>query len=518
MGGRSVLSDLIRRGQRRQVRHLLVQEASFAAALALGGAILLLVTGTQILDWYWPVLLFAVSLAVGAYRARGKVLSAYQVAQSLDDRLGFHDALSTAYYFGEHPDRSDAPRELIEQQRLSAENLARSADVRHGLPFLAPRTFYVNAGLVLLVAGMFGLRYGINRTLDLRPSLVRISFDGFLGSSHEVAEAKKIRQQRPFDQDGHRDQGKAVDPWESKAGDLDPAPDSALQTIETPEVNNADGNADAKTKATGQAPEPQGDDPLESGEKGQSSQAGNDAPSDANASPDGGSQSAKQSGQKDSNQSSNSGENSSLAEKMRDALANLMAKLKMQPKSGEGKQGSSSKQNGSQSAQNQKQNQDPNGSSSSQQQQADAAANSDSQAPQQAQNGAQQSAQGKSDSHSSDRPNSPDGKSGVGKQDGDKTAREAAQLAAMGKISEIIGKRAASVTGEVMVEVASGKQQLKTQYSDRKAAHTEAGGEINRDEVPLAYQQYVQQYFEEIRKLPAAKKSSADPKPKTSGN
>ena len=37
----------------------------------------------------------------------------------------------------------------------------------------------------------------------------------------------------------------------------------------------------------------------------------------------------------------------------------------------------------------------------------------------------------------------------------------------------------------------------------KRAAHTEAGGEINRDEVPLAYQQYVQQYFEEIRKLPA---------------
>jgi hypothetical protein len=68
-----------------------------------------------------------------------------------------------------------------------------------------------------------------------------------------------------------------------------------------------------------------------------------------------------------------------------------------------------------------------------------------------------------------------------------------------------------------MVEVASGKQQLKTQYSDRKATHVEAGGEINRDEVPLAYQQYVQQYFEEIRKLPVAK-SKVEPKPKTSGN
>jgi hypothetical protein len=58
---------------------------------------------------------------------------------------------------------------------------------------------------------------------------------------------------------------------------------------------------------------------------------------------------------------------------------------------------------------------------------------------------------------------------------------------------------------------------LKTQYSDRRATHGEAGGEINRDEVPLAYQQYVQQYFEEIRKIPSAK-SKSDAKTKSSGN
>jgi hypothetical protein len=511
----SALADLIRRGRRRQLHHLLVQEASLSAALALGGAILLLLAGTQILNWYWPVLLFAGSLAVGAYRARAKILSAYQVAQRIDNRLGLHDALSTAYYFSRHSDRSGAPAELIARQKLAAENLARSADVRYGLPFFVPRSFYVNAGLVLVVATMFGLRYGINRSLDLRPPLVRIAFDGFLGSPRQIADAKKIKHERPFDQDGHREQGQPVDPWESKAADLDPAPDSALQTVDAPEPNNPDGGADAKANATGKEPEPSNNDPLEAGEKGQGSQAGNDALSDANQSPDGGSQAGKQSSQKESNQSANSGENSSLTDKMRDALANLMAKLKMQSKTGDGKPGGSSKQTGSQSAQQKNQSQDPNGSPSSQQQ-ADAAASSQSEAQQQSQSGAQQAAQGKSDSRSADRPNSPDGKSGIGKQDGDKTAREAEQMRAMGKISEIIGKRAANVTGEVMVEVASGKQQLKTQYSDRKATHVEAGGEINRDEVPLAYQQYVQQYFEEIRKLPAKVKS--EPKPKTSGN
>jgi hypothetical protein len=214
---------------------------------------------------------------------------------------------------------------------------------------------------------------------------------------------------------------------------------------------------------------------------------------------------------KNSGQSGSAGENSSLSEKMRDALANLMAKLK--PNKSDGKQNSSQSQSGSQSSQQKSQSSESNSSQSQNKQQADGDASAQSQGDQQSQNGSQQSAQGKSEGKSSDKPNSPDGKSGIGKQDGDKSAREAAELAAMGKINEIIGKRAANVSGEVMVEVASGKQQLKTQYSQRSAQHSEAGGEINRDEVPLAYQQYVQQYFEEIRKMPASKV-----KPKGSGN
>ena len=75
----------------------------------------------------------------------------------------------------------------------------------------------------------------------------------------------------------------------------------------------------------------------------------------------------------------------------------------------------------------------------------------------------------------------------------------------MGKISEILGKRSANVSGEVMVEVGNSKQPLKTPWAQRQATHIEAGGEIHRDEVPLIYQQFVTNYFEEIRKTaPAA--------------
>ncbi len=117
-----------------------------------------------------------------------------------------------------------------------------------------------------------------------------------------------------------------------------------------------------------------------------------------------------------------------------------------------------------------------------------------------------QTAQGRGSDRNPERNPSEDEKSGIGKSDGNKDIRAAEQLAAMGKISELFGKRQANLTGEVLVEVNSSRQQgLKTQYSDRRAAHSEAGGEIHRDEIPLIYQQYVQQYFDEVRKqAPAA--------------
>jgi hypothetical protein len=504
---RSALHDLIRRGRFRQASHLLVHAASFAAVVAMAGAILLLIVGAQILNWYWLVVLFGASLAASAYRSRSKVLSAYQVAQSIDRQLGFHDSLSTAYYFSRHPDRAASP-EFVEQQRQRAEDTARSADIERGVPFLMPRTAYVNLALVAVAFGMFGLRYGIHRSLDLGSPLVHINFDGLFGTSPEVADARPGK--RLSEAGGRRDPNAPVDPWEAKTSDLDPANDAALQSVSDPDPNNAstspDGSAKADAKSTEQLPP--GTNPLDSGEKGEST------PSDAsaNASPGADSKSGQQNGSKDAkdskdgNQAGSSGDNASLGSKLRDALSNLLAKMKPQSKPGGGKPNDPSQSASSKSSQQgEKQEGD---SKSPGQEQADASANSQSEGDQQ-QGGTQQASQGKSEGRSNNQPNSPDGKSGIGKQDGDKAAREAAELAAMGKISEIIGKRAANISGEVMVEVSSGKQQLKTQYSQQNATHVEAGGEINRDEVPLAYQQYVQQYFAQVRKLPAGKSKAA---------
>jgi hypothetical protein len=55
----------------------------------------------------------------------------------------------------------------------------------------------------------------------------------------------------------------------------------------------------------------------------------------------------------------------------------------------------------------------------------------------------------------------------------------------------------------MLVEVGNTKQQLKTAMTQQKQGHTDAGGEIHRDQVPLAYQTFVDRYFQEVRKTPA---------------
>lgn len=502
MRTRDALTDLVRRGRKRQVCHSVVTAVSLATAFALSGGILLLLVGTQILNWYWLVFLFLGSLAVVFYGLRKRISSRYEIAQALDQRLGFHDGISTAYYFLRHPDRAARPQDLIARQKEMAEDLARSADLGRGMPFLRPRSLYLNAALAVLACGMFGLRYGIQRNLDLRPPLVRIAFDGFLGPSRDIAEGK--RGARPLDSDAARDEGRQGDQRDSASTDPKNASEQASDAAQDQsDANLNKGDAKNKTKASDGADQNKsGDDLSESADKEKSSME-KEGEGDSSSSPDGNSKSGPQSESgKNSNRPGSDSDNSSLADKLRDALANLMAKLKSQPKPNQAQQGNSQSSN-AQSGPKQNQNQDSSAKPENSEQ-GDANASGESQGDQQ-QGGTEQAAQGKSQGNSSDRPNSPDGKSGIGNQDGDKSARQAAELAAMGKISEIIGKRAANLTGDAMVEVTSGKQQLKTQYSQKEATHINAGGEINRDEVPLAYQQYVQQYFEEIRKVPASK-------------
>ena len=119
------------------------------------------------------------------------------------------------------------------------------------------------------------------------------------------------------------------------------------------------------------------------------------------------------------------------------------------------------------------------------------------------------SGKGQSASQSSQQPGS-----GMGNQDGDKEVRMAEQLEAMGKLSEVFGKRSQNVTGEVTIEVQTSRQQIRTPLSRVPSAHSQSGGEVHRDEVPEADRHYVRQYFERIRAGETSKPQVApDPQP-----
>jgi hypothetical protein len=499
------IPEVARRARRRLFWNEVLAEGTCALSVGLGAVVLLLVLGTQLVDWRWLILLPAATLAIGIYRTSRKLPGLYPAAQMIDRRLNLADSISTALYFTESASADRAAAHMLQGQLAQAEILADRVDVKQAIPFTMPRAVYFAAGLAFVASSLFALRYGLERRLELRQPLASILEHSFGGSQTQTASLQKKRAagKRSALQEA---MGISTEDGTTKGpGDLDAAPDSALETSGIPDSDNSKkGSSEATTKVKSPA-----GDPME-GEQGEGDAEGDAQGSsggqDAQDGKQGGSQS-KSAQQNPGNDSTGSaGENSSLVSKLRDAMSNLLSRMKQQPQ-GAGAQQSAANQNGQQ-GQGQKGSGQKAKSGQGKQQQG--GQDSDAQDGEQGEDAqSAQNAQGRGAGQSSDDQASKQPGSGIGKQDGSKDVQLAEQMAAMGKISEIIGKRSANVSGEVTVEVQNSSQQLKTAWVNQQAAHANAGGEINRDEVPVEFQTYVQQYFEQVRKLdgqkPAAK-------------
>jgi hypothetical protein len=489
----NALGRLIARARRRALWNLVSAQLMVGFAAALAGAIFLLLLGSDILDWYWLVALFAAGTAISAWRTVRRLPSQYSVAQSVDARLGLHDALSTALHF-ERSATSYADPNVVAVQRAEAESAASSIEPSTAWPLLLPKQTYAAAGLLFAVVGLGILRYGTHGSLDLRAPLISAVTDFFWAGNKLQAQAKQ-----PPRQPGDQPPGIALDQSDAREQGKEPLPDDLLNTVETPDVN-AEGATSYSEKAERKSVQAKGDGNGEQQEGAEDSESASGQSRDAgkNAGKEAGNDSAQ--GGKQGTSPQNSADNSSLMDKMRDAMSNLLSKLKIPQQSQPGQSGKSNqsqqgKQQRGESGSGEK------GEKGKGQQQSKGSPSDDADSGEEGQGDQQtaQAGQGKSGDQSSDS-KSNDPNSGVGKQDGNKDIRDAEQAAAMGKLSEIYGKRAQNMTGEIMVEVNSGKQQqLRTAYSNRGATHRESGGEIHRDEVPLAYQDYVQQYFEKVR-------------------
>ena len=489
--------QLVGGARKRSVTNVVVRQGSLCAIAFLAAFITLLLLGTQVVHWVWPVVLGVITGAIGWLSLSGKLPREYDAARNIDRQLGLKDLVSTAWHFSQVPE-TDRPRSrFFDQVSSEAAQAVSAVEVADALPLQWPREAWIALALLATAFTLLGVRYGVLHTLDLKAGLVEVKFDIFSGMP-EPPVKKKGGPEAPDQMPPLTAMN--VEEQSRRDAKEDPFPEDALKTIDVPDANQK-GLQTIEKKREGTTA---GEEGAESGETGEKSEPGDgkggDEEQSPNAPPSKNADAKKQGGQppnKDSN---------SMLDKMRDAFNNMMDKLNMQPKGSEGeKAGSQSKQ---QSAKGEKG--DEKGQQTASKSKGDPNSQSESDQPGEANDQAQGS--NKSQGDKQEEPSN-DPRSGMGKQDGKKDTELAEQLDAMGKISEILGKRSANLSGEMMVEVQNSKQQLKTQYVNRKAAHGESGGEVNRDEIPLHLQQYVQQYYEQVRKIAPPGPNPAQAKP-----
>lgn len=465
---------LVRRARRRILHNLLFYEGANAASAALFVFILLLIFGTDVLSWYWALLLPCAAAGLAVWRVRRRLPSLYVTAQRIDRRLALADALSTALYFSDERAASQPVSELRQCQRAEADRLATGVNPHHAVPYLLPRTAYITVALLLIASSVFALRYGLTERLDLKRPLVAILGDhlGFTGQNQRARLDSRRNADNPSDNPQADQQGQATDPA-----------DPAQQPEDSPDNSPAEPEKSAKTdlKSKNDQADNDGSDDGQADQSEQPADAQNTNPKD----------SQKDGNQPQSGRNSQPQSNQSLLSKMKEAMQNLLSSMQnanQQQQNASNQNGKGSKGQQGQSKQQAKGEKSKSDSGDSQDQQA-------ADGGQEAQNSPGQSAD-QQDSPAADKQPG----SGAGSRDGAKDVRQAEQLAAMGKISEIIGKRAATVTGEATVDAENTSQQLRTAYQDRQSEHTQTGAEIHRDEIPVALESYVEQYFEQVRK------------------
>lgn len=479
--------QMVRRARGRVLRNLLLAECANAASVTLLFAIILLIVGTGALAWWWLLVVATAAAVAALYRAARRTPSAYVTAQLLDHRLGYADSISTALHFSQHPDAasSDVRRCQIEY----AERLSKPADLSKAVPYTLPRSVYPMAALLVLVSSLFALRYTATKALDLKTPLASLlQLDA---PEEEQVEQASNRQSKPEPDAGMKPQP-GDGPLESKGSRHDDRNAARNEAAENGSQSK-DGKASSQSKSSQEGSGESGEQPQ--APEGQSGENANQSPAAGQRSAESGRGEPKSGNQAEgTDAAASSSQSSSILNKMRDAMQNLLSRVKPQtsnqPASARQQQG---QQNGqAQGQQTAAQNQAGDGGRSgdggnSQQGQADRSADS-------------RRSQGKAPGEGQSPGGSKEPGAGVGAEDGSKDLKEAEQLAAMGKISEILGKRAANISGEATVEVQSTNQELRTPYAQRQASGGEGGAEIARDEVPVALQAYVTQYFEQVRK------------------
>jgi len=487
------LTAAVDRARRRCRANQALAEATLAAAVTVAGLALLLLLGRT---WFPAPLVAGIALggvAAAGWRWWRARPSSYRVSQILDARLHVKDQISTAVYFLEEP------HPVAVEQRGAATRLAATLEPESAFPFTVPRSGYALAAMALLAAALLTMRWWLEKPLRLEASLPELALRAIRGEDA----AGQLAEQQPREQAQKNEGANGADEQAAQRRAGDGRPEETTNGPAEGDQRQRDPAAKGEGLTPGDEwgdplPSDAGEEPIQSYEdmlerdarKGLPKAPGKD---DANGAKDG--------PEKEANAGSD--DPNSLMNKLRDALSKMLGKLG-QKSQGEGKQQSAAAAAGDAAEKG-----EPNGDGNpgEGQPQGDGKDGAESGQSGEASNkaGGQQS-DGQNAGKSGEGGSDADKGQGAGNTEGDKRLREARQLEALGKLSELYGRRLAAMSGEITVETQPGPQTLRTPLEQRQARHADSGGEVSRDQIPLAYQSYVKEYFEKVRQ--ASKKQA----------
>jgi hypothetical protein len=490
-GGDPVL-ETVERGYQRVLQQHALRDAGLALAIALAGPVLLLALGTELFPMALLALFLFAGVAAAGYHWWNSKPLPYRVAQVLDARWGTEDQIATAYYF-----TREAAENLpaAESQRQRAAQAAAAGDIAIGLPFETPRSMYWFGAMLLLSLGLFGVRYGTQASLTLGPPLWPVSQSAISATADQQQDDEQARANRegdeatpPLDSQGklkkeEKAQKKEVLPIDALAADAG-GDGQGNEELITPEVEGLSAGEEFGDELAMNAPKhdaPQGQKAEGSEKKGADGSDG--SPGDQ---------------QGDKNEDWNEGSNS-LLDKLKDAFQNMLARMNME----DTQQGQPSSQQAPPT--DERQTADNSTGAGKQQGEGDAKAEglnaTDSQMSEgeTTEGASDQMAQGQGGKDNPSKGSEGQSGAGAGSEDGAKEAlEEYAQMQAMGQLSDLYQKRAEEISGEVMIETEQAQQTARTPYADRQSGHQDRGGEVSRDEIPLAYQSYIKNYFKNL--------------------
>jgi hypothetical protein len=489
MASSETVLDVVERARKRALAHLTLHEGTVALTIALLGPVVLVAVGTELLPAGLAVVFLLAGIGLGTYRWLRHQPSRYLLAQRIDSAWHAEDQVATAYYFARHPAEAGP---LARPQSEQAVPLALAGDLTQALPFTITRSAYALGAVVLVLAALLGLRYSMQSNLSLKPPLAGLAIPSLLspsagddlsqeeparvdGTSDEPAQS--LRKDSRLEEPPEKMESEALSvPVEgAAAGDAVAGAEAALPEVEGLSVDNEFGDelATGSGEGEGQGEGPTGTEDTATGSEGDAG-AEQGAP-EANAP---------------------SEESNDLLSRLQDAFKNMLSSMNMDPPSGS--------QPGEPSDQESGESSPAEGTPTGQEAAGEAAQAGESTSDSEGSGGAapeapQELSQGESGSESSGAPPEGSTTSSAGSNDGSKDLSESEQLQAMGELDELYQQRAEEMAGEVLIETEAAPQQLQTPYTPTAAGHRDLGGQVNRDEIPFAYRQYVRKYYEALR-------------------